>query len=526
MRPTLADIIADIEALEPALAQDRQALERTVEALLKARVDDEPREGFEDELLARVRTALASRTVAPSFSLISLPRILMQSKYVFGLTGALTGALVVIAAAKTGIVPSSGLPLSAPSAAEERSGTVAAGPAAFGSLKGGEQVAPEHSRSYGVGGGGGAVAMDTAVEAPVPANAVSDKMMIYPGPDMKQASYAYDGDITLPSGEVSVYRRLPPASSVPATNAIAGFAKGMLDWSKMSSSTIQNVNVTDKATGLNFSIDYQNGSVWINKIVYNDPYAGCTDPECYEKRRLKESDMLPDAQSVAIASAFAAELGIDLASYGTPEVTDDWRMWYARAEDKAQYYFPEQISVLFPLLIDGKRVYEEYGQPYGLQVTVDIRTKSATGLGNLYFGKFETSAYAAATDQAKVRELLRRGGLSSWMYEGAQTVNVDLSAPQEAFVHISRWLPDAQQSQELFVPALAFETKDPAEELMNGRKYVLVPLADEMLVLPEEGAPVPMPLEDGPAIKPMEAEAESEPAPAEAPAEPEPTPAN
>jgi len=332
-----------------------------------------------------------------------------------------------------------------------------------------------------------------------------DAMMVPPEP-YRVSRFFYDGEITLPAEPQGVYRRVKPNAKPSGQSAITDFARDLIDWSALGSHRLQNVSLV--SGDYSVYIDYMEGSISINKVydASSRPDFRCQTEECYQQSRLKESDMISEEQAILIARAFAERMGIDVSTYGEPRVVDNWQIMYARSTDKAAFWFPEQMSVVFPMLIDGQPVYEEYGNTAGLNVSIDIRNKEAAGLYNHYIQRFEKSDYAPVADVERVKQAIRSGSMYSWEDPSAQYVDVALGEPTSALMHSYQWLQETGESRELFVPALVFPvTGEPANEYET-RNYIIVPLVQELydnaqnppypMPLIEEGEPIPVDLED------------------------------
>ncbi len=404
----------------------------------------------------------------------------MNTRFIFAGAGALVGALLVFVVTQS---PFDGVMPLSESDGDNQQTITQTSPNSFGPLANSGQDAANEAisdmsfRSQSGGGGGN----------PAPSMAMDEKMMIYPV-DYRQTRYTYDGALTLPEGDVQVYRRVRNTSKPSASNAISGFADGMIDWSSFGSLGVQSISVTQPGNdAYTFYVDYSDGSISMHRNFSGTtrPEMLCQDSDCYERMRLTEDDMLPDEEVIQIAQDFLADHGFDRSKFGEPSITDDWRIMLSRSSDRMAFYFPEQMNVTFPLLIDGLPVYEEYGTPYGLTVSVDIRSKQVSSVYNYQTLSFEQSAYAAVTDEARVREVMAAGSLYSWTDPNAEVVNATLGEPTQGLVRMSHWDQSKQLSSDLYVPALVFPITDLPTDSMETRTRVVVPLAAELLKAPE-----------------------------------------
>ncbi len=480
-------IIAELIALDPSLASKREELAHVLDSLEAARPRTEPTRSFERALLKRLRGAMreTEEASAPPYFLSFFS--LMFNRSLFAGGGALLGALLVfVAMQQRGPVTSSTDFYGEGDMPE--AGITDAGPRAFGSISVDQQAAG----GRGGGGGGGAPSIDTM--------SANDAKLIYPAEDYTVTRFTYDGVLPLSTDDVEVYRHVPPGSRPSAAGIGKGFAEQMINWGAFGNLQTQSLQLTE--TGRNpyhVSVDFNEGSLSIHRSfdASSRPDLNCTDTDCWERNRLRENDMIPDAEAIRIARDFANRFGLDLSRYGEPQVMDEWRTWYELTEDKASYYFPEQLTVVFPLLIDGKPVYEEYGSAFGVNVGIDVRTKEASGLYNYYFHAYEKSAYAPLGDEQKARQVLEQGSMYLWDDPNATKVYSTLGEPTEGFMRTYQWDQATMTNRDLIVPALVFPVTERHPDANDGRTRVLLPLAED--VLPEntpQPVPLPRPLYD------------------------------
>lgn len=503
MKQSVSVIVQELIELDSSLASRRKELTKLVQELLDAQIDASPDAQFTRELLRTLRERLGeSGETAPHFSFF--PFSFMDSKFIFAGGGAVVGALLVFVVMQQPLVQS---PVSVPTLTRDHDGQMKiseTAPEGFGALtdeNAGVGVANPRPQSGGGGGGyggGGGMAMDS---------------MMYPPEDYYQLRFAYEGALSLPTENVEVLRRVKPEKGPSGAGVVSGAMGDMIDWSSFGGLQLQNVSLVQGGSDpYSFYIDYLDGSMSINRNMNYaaHPEYQCQDQDCFDRYRLKEKDMLADEEAIRLARQFVEKAGIDLSSYGEPVMQDEWRMWYARAEDKLNYYFPEQVSVMFPLVINGKPVYEEYGSPAGLSVNVDVRNKQVVGAYNLYLQQYQKSDYAPANDEARIREVINFGSTYMWQDPNAKIATAKLGSPTEGYVRMYKWDQKTGISSDLYVPALVFPVTEMPEQSFDTRKNVIVPLAAELLQQPDAVYPQPMPLTE-PAVDPAVMEAEAVP---------------
>jgi hypothetical protein len=236
-----------------------------------------------------------------------------------------------------------------------------------------------------------------------------------------------------------------------------------------------NVNLEDGTASI-----YQNWKQW--------PQVGaeCRDEKCWETLRLKESEMPKNAEAIDAANAFIQRMGIPTAGYGTPAVNEQWRNDLARTEDKSMFYFPDMVTVTYPYLVDGKAVLDEGGNPNGLQVTYDIRSKKVSGAYPILLAPLEQETMQGETDVQRILKLAENGGYyympePPMPFEGmpeATITTLKLGTP--TLTYVTSWMNEMQKGgYEIIVPALVFPVLDNKDAY--GRKNVTIPLAKPIL---------------------------------------------
>ncbi|MDO8648758.1 MAG: hypothetical protein Q7R81_03155 [Candidatus Peregrinibacteria bacterium] len=491
MKHNVKDILRDLYEIDPTLREQENELVPLIELLLKNDPSREPDSRFVHELRARLAERaeeLSSERESPSpfFSLFSMNR------FAYALSGAVVASLVLIPALtlyKRGPVPAetqTGSPLFSFSVTD-------AGDAAFGDLTNTTTDNPEFGR------GGGGVAAPEAVPQATDAAALSmDSKMI--APDYMEYEYVYEGEIpALPEGTVDIYKREKRPLNVALSGIADRFHLGAIDLSAFKNATVDMLNfVQDRSFGYVVSVMLNEGSVSIsqNWQKWPHPEQECTTDACFLRYRLKPEDVPADDVLIAIANDFVEEYGIDLTSYGAPEVDTSWKRDYDRAPTPIDAYIPESQRVIYPLLIDGKPVYEKNGVKAGISVGVHAREKRVSDVWGLMDQRYAKSAYAAADTPQAVKDFLARfEKLTYELPEGGKkrTVKVTLGTPTIGFAKYYRF--DGGNSEELVVPSLLFPVTGVPEGEYVYRQTIAVPLAKDLLENPPVDMPIPYMME-------------------------------
>jgi len=376
--------------------------------------------------------------------------------------------------------------------AQERLGTDQALAESEASMLGSEMTKSARSSiavpSAGFGGGGGM--------------AVGERMII---PSPIEYNYTYSGeDFELSDSSVSVLRRVKgEVGSSGIVQQIKSMNIGIGDLSSFTNTKIQNLSFyEDKDFGYYVDVNFREGmiSIYENWEKWSNPLSRCTDERCYNDNRLTIQDVPSDDELLSIANAFLSDYGINAQLYASPEIIDDWRKVYESTGDESSVWVPDQITIRYPMLVDGEKIYDQGGNIVGLNVNVNVRYKRASGVYNLRVNKFESSEYEAITDVKKIIAYAEQGGMTGPVFyesNGMTNVgeNVELGTPEKVMVQIYNYSNGL--SNELLVPALRFPILNKSDDAtFFWRNSVIVPLAKELIrdaVLPE---PRPMPVED------------------------------
>jgi len=352
---------------------------------------------------------------------------------------------------------------------------------AFGSFLPGD-IQKAGPSGLGVGGGGGAA---TSGNATGDAAQKQAGMPIY---ETTNYRYVYKGqEITSLSDNVEVYARVKnDALRRDLAETFIGANMALLDMNKFENLNVNNVSFSeDRDFGYEVNLSPLDGStnIYMNWMKWPDPYAPCAEAGCPESIYLKLADIPEDAEILSIADGFLETYGIDRSSYGEGSVLRNFLDQYPRPlEAQTDIFIPDSISVLYPLKIDGKNVYDSSGEPDGIFVDVSIRYKKVSGARNIYYQNFQSSGYAAETDAKNIIAYAEKGGLyGDYVYENAtKTQDIELGDPSLDLVKIWRYNNDKRMGEEFYVPSFIFPILKKPEGFFY-RKNVIVPVIKEML---------------------------------------------
>ena len=366
----------------------------------------------------------------------------------------------------------------------------------------------------GMGSGGGtnltsdaqkATESERMAIAPVGSGGGSDASIL-PYPDGYNFMYEGEEISGLAETQDVLKRQKPEQSESVVSRIIRIFSFGLVDLTKFTNTRIQSFAfMEDKDLGLSVNIDLHQGNIGIyqNWEKWPQPQYGCEGSYCGALPRITESDLPSDEEALRIANQFVSDYGISLEGYGAPMVYEphNWRIAYERAEDKAGFYIPETVNVIYPIEIEGQRVFDENGHPTGMNINIDARTRRVSTMYGLETKQFQRSAYQGETDANRILGIANRGGYRNQLWEGTNRQTLILETPTVQLVRIWYSNDPTRMGEELYVPALVFPIRN-VEQTNYWRKSVVVPLVKELLDNENQGGgpvyPMPMPVDDGP----------------------------
>lgn len=350
--------------------------------------------------------------------------------------------------------------------------------------------------NYALGAGGGdsntvgATAQRGSMTAPAADGAekiASEDTMIYPYVPTYY-TYVYEGgEFSQKEAKMNVLKRVTGMSGVAASIIGDSLDFDLFDLGKLNNAKTSNLSFfEDREYGYRTDIDLVNGSVSIYKNYEKWPnyYTDCRDEECYKNLNLTVDDIPGDEEMIGATEAFLRDYQIDMSAYGAPEVDNGFMNYYNGAES---VYVPEEISVIYPLVVDGKTIYESYGDLSGLRVNYDIRNHRVTGMYSLMTHNYQSSAYDAETDTAKILETATGNAYGDMMPmraedgTGAEYKDIRIALDTPFLSYESMYRYENNTSSEYLVPCMVFSIKDGSEAPVHYRKRVIVPLIKDFL---------------------------------------------
>lgn len=345
------------------------------------------------------------------------------------------------------------------------------------------------TKALDIGGGGGVASSDAAI-----GRAIAPVWMV-------NYRYVYNGPkIELKDKQVAILKRNKTLPVAGDFSRLLDNDFNLLDLSAFSGKRLQNISfLQPNDFGYLIDINLGEGFVSVSQNWEKWPRAKCQDARCYEALNLTADEAPSDAEVIKVADKFLSDYKINREFYGPGEIQDNWRVYYAAASDKASFMVPETTSVIYPLKIDGKEVYEYGGTKAGLTASVDAKFKKVSYLNGLTGQDYASSLYDAETDFDKILAIAEKGGYNNGYayYDEAnvKTETVELGEPR--FIYLKHWIYESGRSgEEILVPALLFPIINKPKDSYVYRNNVIVPLATDLLGN-NGGYPVPVPMMKG-----------------------------
>jgi len=482
MDKKIKEILEDIFNIDQSMKEKEAEIAKIVEELIKAK----PIAKIDNEFMNRLRSELISRAVKKkervaiknNFSILNF-----SGKLAYSLMGAFLAVLLLAPIFFFGNVRLSDKS-SSPEEIRYKNPALSqsvkkVADSAFGTFLPSEIQKPVSG--LGIGGGGGPSVSNAS-------DGVSEKQSAMPVYESVNYRYIYKGkDIASLSGKADVYARIKnEALGKNLAKLLKGANISLLDVSKLQNLNVNNISFSeDRDFGYDVTLSPMDGNIYfyMNWLKWPDPYAACKDITCSENINLKPSDMPEDSEIISIADNFLDAHGIVKSSYGKGQVLKNYLDQYPRPiEGQSQTYVPDNISVIYPLKINGQDVYDTSGELDGMFVDVNIRYKKASGARNIYFQDFQSSGYDVETETKNIISYAEKGGLyGEYVYENpTKTLDVELGDPSLELVKIWKYSEEKKAGEEFYVPSYIFPITNKPEGYFY-KKNVIVPAIKDML---------------------------------------------
>jgi hypothetical protein len=486
MKTSLKTFLTDLYEIDPTLKVYEAEIIPLVEKLMQSDPAVEP----DTEFVQRLRMQLQNRATE-----LSSPSSAVFSRWLYAFGGAITAAIIIPVAfvAIHNMKPTT--TLQQDDAALFGYSITEQDKDAFGSLSGMSNPATL-GRNQGGGGGGNAV---NAVPAMATTNEMAvdtDAKMIAPYP-MIHYEYVFSGTLPEFSPTVSVFRRNPLSTSIPFSAIGSSLNLGNIDLTSFTGMNMDSVTFSqNKSYGYQMMVNLRDTSVSLDAQWEHWPQSKCQTDACYQAERVKLSEVPSEDELIAAANVFIKDHSIDTSHYGTPMVDMTWKRDYDRTPNKNDAWIPDQMRVMYPLVIENQRVTDQSGMPFGISVGVHVKTRKVMNVYGLMSRDYDKSEYAGVTDSKEIMNYLSKIDNYNWMPEAERknmnTATVTLGEPVMGYSVYYKYTNAI--NDELLIPSLTF----PITDVQGGDQYfyrqsIVVPLAADMLKEQVDGGrPMPM----------------------------------
>lgn len=353
---------------------------------------------------------------------------------------------------------------------------------AFGALEFPEdQLANPRTQSggaaYGRGGGGGGMGMPI-----MPPQDPYGKRINY--------EYVYEGDIPELSESAFVYHKKKDVWDIPFDGSrfnVPQFdfinIKALKDLKMNGLSFVESGKM---GYSINFNFEYPSISLYQNYPMWQDEYQiinRCHNGYCPGPQPLKEEDMLEDREIIRLAKNFLDFYGMEYEFWGTPTVKKYWEE--PAYQGTKPDFFPDELQVFYPYVVDGKPLVDRYGNELGSYVSVNLRIKKVTSASLEPF--FLESSKYEVNSKEEILKMAKQGGNQGFAYASPdETITLQLEEPTLQLTLLQKYDKNHQIEDEYYVPSLVFPIQRDEEENPETREYyyqtrsVVVPLVKDI----------------------------------------------
>lgn len=483
MNNKIQEILGDLYMLDDSLREHEKDIIKIIEGYMKVKPDTK----FDKKFMLKLRKEIMEKAVEAGGDFQIEKRYFWTSlPFYYRYAYVAAGAVIILSFAfvlSYALVGDQGSKLALAPEISLGKGVLRLQDNAFGTIHSSEiRTLQEEGVSAPLGLGGGGFNTGT--------KSVADIGM--PTPMIMNYDYIYKGEeFSVDQGEMTVYKRIKGTDSGESLgNYISRLKFDIVDLSKFNKTVITNLNLAeDKEFGYSFYFNFTEDILDIgqNYNQWPHPERDCLTPECFDSYRLSLEDVPEDNKIISIADKFLRDYNIDISHYGEPFVQDSWRVYYERAEGKYDPGIPEEVSVIYPLVIEGNIVRDEGGNPSGMSVSVNIRYNKVSGARPITPYSFEGSSYAVETDTEKILRFAKQGGIYPEYRDSNpyKTIEIELGTPIKGLVRHWSYDYTDNMGQELFVPALIFPVQNVSgfedDDIYYYREYITVPIVKEIM---------------------------------------------
>ncbi len=309
--------------------------------------------------------------------------------------------------------------------------------------------------------------------------------MIYPV-DVPLYKYVYNGEVKLPEDNLPVYKKTNLPFNTTDTNTIVrNLSLTDINLGAFRRLGVSNITLTEDVDyGYMLTLDFINGTISMYQNYLKWPQPVCDNNGCTTLPKLTEKDIPTDSEVIQTSNQFIQKYNIDVSQYGEPIVDKMWRIWYARSAELGQEQIvPDMYTVIYPVMLDGKPVYQEGGMYKGLTFNYDVRSNRITGMYGIEKADLTKSSYETIKKTELINEMIKSGGryitTDESINKDRKVVELTLGEPSLSYVTIyGEWKNG--RSEEFYVPAYIFPVENPPKE-GYAPQTIIIPLVEEFV---------------------------------------------
>lgn len=285
-------------------------------------------------------------------------------------------------------------------------------------------------------------------------------------PPYEQVTYNYAYSGTLPNIDLSkliVYKKNPISFTNQDTSTILKWLQmNWLDTGAFQNAGISNMNISeDREFGYNIGIDFVAWNINFSQNYSKWPQSKCGINGCEGLLKITKIDIPSNESLIKITDTFLVKYWINRSIYWIPRIiSESGPMTMQWANTDEWWVIPEAITVTYPIALDSKDLYEEYGWFKWITLTVDIRTLRVNNVMGLEKYNLESSEYSRVSDQ-ELNQMIRSWWRHIvWINENKwKNIVINLKDPIIGYVRIS-WDWKDGVSNDFFVPAYVFSVEN------------------------------------------------------------------
>ncbi|MCC2631688.1 MAG: hypothetical protein K0S20_387 [Patescibacteria group bacterium] len=281
--------------------------------------------------------------------------------------------------------------------------------------------------------------------------------------------YVYTGEAVLQNeSKLEVFRRAK-STGPSAKNILGDLGSLSLNKNAFADSTLQSISFGQGEDAYRADIDFANGRL---SIILVGSSSG--------SEKTTAATSLPKEETVQITDDFLESFGISRSGYGDPIVTPGYNPVAGGGFGTDAMLIRETMDqqVIYPLIMNDKKVYDLGGNLVGMGLSVSATKKKVTLLNASFSNSFESSKYDAETSFQAIIEAAKLGGLQKYYSGEGEITEVSLEKPEFAYVQTTQYRNNT--SEELLVPAYAFQVSEKDSD-KGYLRTIIVPLVKGLL---------------------------------------------